>query len=203
LTRREDLEFGKSASIALASAADTCHWTNCTPQHAKFNQNKELWQGIERHLLEGGIETGNYSTQVFTGPLLDEDDPVYEAFPDIQYPTRFWKVVATLKADGTLFTTAYLLDQSDVIAQFGIESTEEIPFGAYKTFQVKIAEIERLTGLKFTATIKSAKHSLSDFDPLAKGVPRPRRGTRRFNESTMEDAPVSYVPLSNLDDIVS
>jgi len=26
--------------LALASAADTCHWFNCTPQHAKFNENK-------------------------------------------------------------------------------------------------------------------------------------------------------------------
>ena len=55
LTRREDMEFGKTRTEALATAADTCHWTNCTPQHAKFNEGKELWQGIERHLLEEAI----------------------------------------------------------------------------------------------------------------------------------------------------
>jgi endonuclease G, mitochondrial len=31
LTRREDLEFGKSPELALGSAGDTCHFTNCTP----------------------------------------------------------------------------------------------------------------------------------------------------------------------------
>ena len=42
LTRREDMEFGKTRTEALATAADSCHWTNCTPQHAKFNEGKQL-----------------------------------------------------------------------------------------------------------------------------------------------------------------
>ena len=202
LTRREDMEFGSSALAALASAADTCHWSNCTPQHSRFNQNKQLWQGIERHLLEGAITTGKYNAQVFTGPILDEDDPVYKAFPKIQYPVRFWKVVSTLTHDGTLFATAYLLDQSDVIAQFGIESTEEIPFGAYKTFQVKIAEISRLTGLTFEATVAGKKHSLNDFDPLEKHIVGRARRSTSFAESTEVSIPNGYVLLGEVDDIV-
>lgn len=200
LTRREDLEFGKSLNDALASAADTCHWTNCTPQHSKFNQNKELWQGIERHLLEGAIKTGQYNTQVFTGPILNEDDPIYERHPEIQYPVRFWKVVATLTKAQTLFATAYILDQSEVIAQFGIEATE-VPFGAYKTFQVKIAEVERLTGLKFTHG--KGKKSLKDLDPLASATPRPRRRSPRVEESvSMGSVPEGYVLLNDTSDIV-
>lgn len=202
LTRREDLEFGTTALAALASAADTCHWSNCTPQHSKFNQNKQLWQGIERHLLEGAITTDQYNAQLFTGPVLDEDDPVYNAFPKIQYPVRFWKVVSTLRRDGTLFATAYVLDQSEVIAQFGIESTEEIPFGAYKTFQVKIAEIVRLTGLTFEATINGKKHSLSDFDPLERHVARSVGRRRSFSESAEVSVPDGYVLLGDVDDIV-
>jgi endonuclease G, mitochondrial len=202
LTRREDLEFGKSISEALSSAGDTCHWTNCTPQHAKFNQNKELWQGIERHLLEGAIKTNFYNTQVFTGPLFSEDDPVYDSFPEIQYPVRYWKVVTTLKQDKTVFATAYLLDQSEVIAEYGIdESTEEIPFEAYKTFQVKISEIERLTGLKFGSTIDGKKHDLSDFDPLETSEPTSKRSRRRFDESTSVSQPHGYRELLSTDDI--
>jgi endonuclease G len=200
LTRREDLEFGKTLNDALASAADTCHWTNCTPQHSKFNQNKQLWQGIERHVLEGAIWTGQYNTQVFTGPIFDEDDPEYDRHPEIQYPVRFWKVVATLTKEQKLFATAYILDQSDVIAQFGIEATE-VPFGAYKTFQVKIAEVERLTGLKFTSG--KGKKSLRDVDPLASATPRPRRRSPRVEESVaIGSVPEGYVLLNDTSDIV-
>jgi endonuclease G, mitochondrial len=205
LTRREDLEYGPTAVDALSSAADTCHWSNATPQHARFNQNKSLWQGIERHLLEGAITTGQYNTQVVTGPVLEEDDPVYTAFPNIQYPVRFWKVVSTLKHDGTLFATAFLLDQSDVIAEFGIESTKEIPFEGYKTFQVKIAEIERLTQLTFEATVKGTKKSLSEFDPLEnQGISATRRRrVPRLNESTAIGTNAEgYRLISDLSEIV-
>jgi endonuclease G, mitochondrial len=173
LTRREDLEFGTTAKAALVSAADTCHWTNCTPQHARFNQNKELWQGLERYVLEEGLLRNQLQVQVFTGPILEEDDPVYKPFPKIQYPVRFWKVLATLDADGELFATAYILDQSDVIAQYGIE--EAAPYGAYKTFQVNVTEVERLTGLTFTCEVKGQAQQLSDFDPLPKSSTRIRR----------------------------
>jgi endonuclease G, mitochondrial len=201
LTRREDLEFGGTPIDALRSAADTCHWTNCTPQHEKFNQNKELWQGIERYLLEERILHGQFHTQVITGPVLEEDDPVYDDFPNIQYPVRFWKVIAALDAKGKLFATAYILDQSDVIAQFGIEATE-VPFGAYKTYQVKIKEIERLTGLSFTYGNGAAK-PLSDLDPLEKAPPKkPKRNGNGSLESAMESAPDGYVPLGSLTDIV-
>jgi DNA/RNA endonuclease G, NUC1 len=145
MTRREDLEFGATPKVALASAADTCHWTNCTPQHARFNQNKEIWQGIERYLLEISILEGAFNAQVITGPILDDGDPEYRK---IKYPLQFWKVVAALTAQGSLFATAYLASQEAIIASFGIEVTE-VPFGAYKTYQTKIAEIERLTGLAF------------------------------------------------------
>src|SRR4029450_846983 len=72
LTRREDLEFGATAVKALQSAADTMHWTNATPQHKGFNQSKELWQGVERHLLEEAILQEAFNAQVITGPILEE-----------------------------------------------------------------------------------------------------------------------------------
>ena len=52
LTRREDMEFGADQTEALTSAADACHWTNCTPQHARFNESAQLWQGLEKRILE-------------------------------------------------------------------------------------------------------------------------------------------------------
>lgn len=201
LTRREDLEFGSTFKKALVSAADTCHWTNCTPQHAKFNQSKVLWQGVERHILEQSIEAEGFRAQVFTGPILDEDDPVYDKFPKIQYPVRYWKVVAAVNAAGTLFATAYLLDQSDVIAEYGIEAAPETPFSPYKTFQVTIAEVERLTGLSFkTGTKKQVP--LSAYDPLVAKKPKQHWQRTRALESTQDLAPAGYLPLDRLDSII-
>lgn len=202
LTRREDLEFGPSAKKALQSAADTCHWSNCTPQHSRFNQNKQLWQGIERHLLEDSILQDQFDANIITGPILDEDDPVYDAFPDIQYPVRFWKVVA-VPTGKKLFATAFILDQSEVIQQYGID--EAAPIGAYKTFQVKISEIERLTGLTFTSGPDAKLKSLSEVDPLAVGnesAPARRRSVGRHESASAAQAPSGYVSLESVADVV-
>lgn len=206
LTRREDLEYGPTPVKALQSAADTCHWTNCTPQHEQFNQNKEIWQGIERHVLEEAIFANHFRAQFITGPVFDQGDPEYKK---IQYPLRYWKVVAALNASGNLFATAYLASQEEVIAKFGIEAAPEVPFGPYKTFQVPIAEIERLTQLTFTYGTNG--RSLSECDPLrpaAPGAAAPRsRGRRvRVNESAdivTGQLPPGYVELRELDDIVT
>jgi endonuclease G len=202
LTRREDLEFGSTYKKALVSAADTCHWTNCTPQHERFNQNKQLWQGIERHILEQAIEKDEFKAQVFTGPFLDEDDPVYEKFPQIQYPIRFWKVVVAVNSEKKLFATAYILDQSGVIGEFGIEVAPEIPFSAYKTFQVPIAEVERLTGLTFTSG-SNGKERLATVDPFSKMKKvKAKKFPTPLESMAAAEAPANYVPLVGLESIV-
>jgi endonuclease G len=197
LTRREDLEFGPSVESALKSAGDTCHWTNCTPQHAQFNQNREIWQGIERYVLEESIRGGNFNAQIFTGPIFDEGDPEYR---ETQYPLQYWKVVAAVNASGNLFATAYVASQEAVIAQYGIEVTE-VPFGAYKTFQTKIDEIERLTGLTFQSGTNGNK-PLRDYDPLESTERRPRRRARAGTMESMGGVlPPNYYEISVLDDI--
>lgn len=205
LTRREDLEFGPKQLHALQSAADTCHYTNCVPQHEKFNRNKELWQGIERHILEGVIFNGDLNVQVLTGPILEEDDPTWDGFPKIQYPRRFWKVVAAINSQNMLVATAYILDQTDVIGEHGIAPKELIddPFGGYKTFQVRISEVERLTQLSFKFGPDNAKKPLSQRDPLILNPPRRSRSTvRGARESlAMGIMPDDYRPLLGLEDI--
>jgi endonuclease G len=197
LTRREDLEFGPTPQDALASAADTCHWTNCSPQHSQFNQNKEIWQGIERHLLENAIVKGRFNAQVFTGPVFDEGDPEYR---EVQYPQQYWKVVAALDDNKKLFATAYILSQVDVIDQFGIEA-EQVPFAPYKTYQVKIREVERLTDLKFFSGSNGSKLSLSACDPLELTPPSRRRRRVRRTESMVAGAASEYIEIADLDDI--
>jgi endonuclease G len=101
-----------------------------------------------------------------------------------------------------LFATAYILDQSDVIAQFGIEAAPIVPFGDYMHFQVKIAEIERLTGLKFQSGTANAPKSLSAVDPMAKLTPRPHRVVSRVQEAALVGVPEGYRPLHGLDDVL-
>ena len=79
---------------------------------------------------------------VFTGPVLADNDPEYRG---IQLPRQYWKVVAMVKADGKLSVTAYLLSQADLID----ELEEAFVFGQYRTFQVRVEKIEKLTGLNF------------------------------------------------------
>jgi endonuclease G, mitochondrial len=206
LSRNEDLEFGPKQLRAMQSAIDTRHYTNCVPQHDKFNRGKQLWQGIERHIFEKGIAAEEFHTQVITGPIFEEDDPVYEKFPEIQYPVRFWKVVGALDSKGKLFATAYILDQSGAIAEFGLdEAARDVPFGAFKTYQVKISEVERQTGLTFTS---GKSTPLSEADPLETAPPKPLRRPRSgegYRESTHSAAfvPPDYFPLDDVTDILT
>lgn len=194
MTRREDLEYGGNPKAALASAADTCHWANCAPQHSRFNQNKEIWQGIERYILEESIVEGRVNAQIITGPILDDGDPEYRK---IKYPLQFWKIVAAVNASNKLFATAYMASQEEVVAQFGIEVTE-VPFGAYKTYQTKIAEIERLTGLNFVCGPKD--EPLKEFDPLEQRQAG-RAPRRRAQEATSAQLPEAYHEIRDFEDI--
>lgn len=200
LTRNEDMEYGDTVQAALASAADTCHWANCTPQHSGFNQSKEIWQGIERYILESTIKdlTRKIRAQVITGPVFDEGDPEYRKVP---YPVQFWKVVVALDeerpAGDQLVATAYIASQAQVISDQGIEAA---PFGAFKTFQTTVAEIERLTGLLFKGA--DGKPPLREIDPLAKRPPRsPLSPGGGGLESAFAGAPKGYLSLQDLEDI--
>jgi endonuclease G, mitochondrial len=212
LTRNEDMEWGSTRLKAMQSAIDTLHYTNIAPQHDAFNrvnlhQGDEpgnldlgLWGQLEKHILEQAIDQDDLVAQVITGPVLEDDDPTPEGFPDIPYPVRFWKVVAALDDRGKLFATAFLLDQSAVIKKLGLK--ERVPIEGFKTYQTSVAEIERLTGLLFT----SDANPLSKADPLSGGAAARRRraGRRRFEESTAaaEEVPSSYLPLENLSSVV-
>lgn len=201
LTRYEDMEYGASVSDAIQSAADTLHWTNCSMQHAKFNQTKTFWQGLEQHILELSVKAKAFEAKVFTGPILDPGDPVWEKFKDIQYPTRFWKIAVAVTSAQQLFAAGFILDQSEVIDKYGIEADVEVPFSDFKTYQVPIDEIERETGLLFPA---GKNQALRDFDPLKSGSPARATLSRRprTTESASANIPPGYVLLDSGEDIV-
>ncbi|MEV4145538.1 DNA/RNA non-specific endonuclease [Amycolatopsis sp. NPDC049691] len=142
LVRRLDPAWG---ALAQAGNDDTFHFTNCSPQHKDFNQNKTTWAGLEDYVLNNA-QNSALRVSVVTGPVLAGDDDRYRG---VQLPRQFWKVVAMVKADGTLSATAYLLSQEELI--HGLEAAGEFSYGAYRTFQVPVRRVEALTGLSFGA----------------------------------------------------
>ncbi|MES2825057.1 MAG: DNA/RNA non-specific endonuclease [Pseudomonadota bacterium] len=145
LVRRLDPAWG-SINEALAANNDTFHFTNCSPQHAGFNQNNETWLGIENYLLNAA-QADRKKLTIFTGPVLTEDDPLYRG---VRLPLYFWKIAIFFKSQTELSVTAYLLDQKDLIADaVGLERFDP------KVFQVTIDEIMGRTGLNFSYLINS------------------------------------------------
>ena len=156
--------WGDTLEEALAASDDTFHFTNCSPQHARFNQNPETWLGLEDHILSTVAGT-MIRAAVFTGPVLSDDDPFYR---DIAVPLSFWKVVATVDEVEELHATAYLLTQADLIDALAGTADVGPVFGAYKTFQVAVADVEARTGLDFGA--------LRERDPFVTAGGRVRAG---------------------------
>jgi endonuclease G, mitochondrial len=139
LVRRLDPAWGSSRE-ALAANNDTFHFTNCSPQHANFNQNDETWQGIENFLL-GKATAQRRRLVIFTGPVMADDDPLYRG---VRLPLFFWKIAVFTKADDTVSASAYLLDQTELIEQeIGLERFDA------SSFQIEIREIVERTGIDF------------------------------------------------------
>ncbi|MDT0308394.1 DNA/RNA non-specific endonuclease [Streptomyces sp. DSM 44917] len=149
LVRRLDPVWGTVAEGERANA-DTFHYTNAAPQMDVFNQGKRLWLGLEDFLLRHAARFDR-KLAVFTGPVLEDSDPPYRG---IRVPLRFWKVAAFMQG-GELATTGYVLDQSPDLTREAAEravaaavaAAEPPPLGAFRTFQVPVADIARITGL--------------------------------------------------------
>ncbi|WP_307361456.1 DNA/RNA non-specific endonuclease [Microbacterium murale] len=158
LVRRRDPGWG-SADEARDATEATFFYPNAAPQAAGFNQSKELWLGLEDHVLDYA-ETTDQRVSVFTAPTLADDDPPYRG---IRIPLRFWKVAAWQSPSG-LAATGFVLDQSELV-----DTSEGLlvapPLGAFRTFQAPIADIADMTGIDFGA--------LPDADVLAAQAVRP------------------------------
>lgn len=186
MVRREDPNWGIHAAQANE---DTFHYTNSAPQHSQLNQGRALWLGLEEHIL-GSARTHGFKANVFTGPIFDDDDPLIE--DGMRVPLEFWKVVVMASAQDrqALHATAYLLSQGHLIRKLmedrrRSESREGFVFGAYRTFQITIAELERGTGYDFGA--------LRTADPLARVV--------TDTEGVPQGAP-AYLPLRSVTDMI-
>lgn len=167
LVRREDPEWGDKAT-SLKAGENTFWFPNCTPQHEKLN--RKIWAELEANILHLGADEQNLKVNVFTGPVLAETDGTFVTKvdgQDIQIPNLFWKIVVWTKSNGKAYAVGFIMSQEKFLIDGGIikkplvinkkklkkigdeDIFEHLQFKDGKTYQVKIEEIEKLTGLKF------------------------------------------------------
>lgn len=140
LVRRRDPGWGEPSEARAAMEA-TFFYPNAAPQAAGFNQSKELWLGLEDHVL-AYAETTDQRLSVFTAPVLADDDPPYRG---IRIPLRFWKVVAW-QDPTSLRATGFVLDQTELVdTAEGLLASP--PLGAFRTFQVPIVDVAGIVGI--------------------------------------------------------
>ncbi|GAB2689883.1 DNA/RNA non-specific endonuclease [Thalassiella azotivora] len=146
LVRRLDPAWG-TAKAAERGNDDTFYFTNCTPQHARFNQR--TWLELEDYLLDSAATRG-FRACVLTGPVLAEDDPAYRG---VALPRSYWKVAVMVRAESDeLSATGYVVSQADLLTDL------ELVYGAFRTYQVPLRRVEAMTDLRFGP--------LRDADPL-------------------------------------
>ena len=176
LVRRQDPVWGDK-TIARRAKYDTFAYTNAAPQAEAFNQSKQLWIGLEDHVLTYARTNGN-RISVFTAPVLSAEDPIYRG---VKIPQAFWKITAwtmTMQGSTVLHAAGFVLDQSPQLEDIDLDTVRAParmygnppPLGPYRTYQVPIVDIIDLTGLNLAA--------LSEADVYAP-TPAIREGTDR------------------------
>lgn len=164
MVRRYATNWGTEEEAARANL-DSYHYTNAAPQHRGLNRSWARWLGLETYVLENA-RTHGFRANVFTGPVYTSEDKEL-GDTGAPLPMHFWKVLTMLSTGPDevirLNATAYLLSQGqlvqDMLLDDGLtEATEGFEYGAYKTFQVRVRDLEAMTAYDFGP--------LRDFDPL-------------------------------------
>lgn len=152
MVRRDDSCYGNTEMEIEYANSDTFHWTNCTPQHEGFNQSRQfgLW-GLLENAVKDGLSGEDTKASIFAGPVLIEDpDRIYNG---IHFPVKFWKVIATMEA-GKLLAYGFMLDQSKVIDQRGLEA--KFDFSQFVNRQMRLTKIQEEADVVFPEVLLDA-----------------------------------------------
>ena len=149
LTRRSDPTWGTAAEAVRANK-DSFHFTNRSPQHFRFNQSLQYWQGVERYILESGVLESKRKISVLTGPVLNEQ---WRQYAEWQVPLMFWKVVLRIGIAGQPQATALLVSQADLLDEPRriLPHAQTTPRPNVDEYRVTVSALEGLTGLNFAA----------------------------------------------------
>ena len=192
LTRRSDLQWGDDDDEAKRNGDDSYHYTNCTPQHWQFNQNIKV-NGIWFRLEESALKTLSKGKRlclingnIFDSPLgtMGADDRVRlnlkgkrvadGTFGDVQIPRMFFKVIAYRSAN-ELRAKAFVVTQEDLLTTIDRYYPEErapvLSDLEVRLYQVKIADLEKLTELDFGSLKQHDVPASEESMSMAQGLP--------------------------------
>ncbi|AON53488.1 DNA/RNA non-specific endonuclease [Herbaspirillum seropedicae] len=156
LTRRSDPSWGSPEEAERANA-DTFHFTNCSPQHFRFNQSAVYWQGLERYVLENGVLASSTKGRlcVFQGPVFNDQVDLWA--DEVQIPSSFFKIVVWKGKQG-LRAVALVADQSALLSEsrHSLGAPQALPSVEVNHWRVAVPEVEQMTGLDFGKLVRQA-----------------------------------------------
>jgi endonuclease G len=156
LTRRMDPNWGSPEDAERANA-DTYHFTNCTPQHFRFNETTKFWQGVEQYVLENGALADDSLNRisVFQGPIFSDKVDLWA--DDVQIPSAYFKVVVW-KGKSGVKSVGLVVDQLALLSEQRkkLGQPKTAPFVDVGQWRVGIPTIEARTGLDFGTVIQGA-----------------------------------------------
>ncbi|MRS05231.1 DNA/RNA non-specific endonuclease [bacterium] len=193
LSKRGDLQWGSNNDEAKRNGDDSFHYTNCTPQHWQFNQNKPasgLWYRLEMSAIKT-LGTGSklclINGPVFDGPLSDPGSDgrlrlnlngkrVKDgSFGRIKIPKLFFKIIA-YQVEKELKAKAFIVTQEDLLTTIDRYYPEEkisdvLSDLEVRLYQVRIRDLESLTGLDFGPLSKYDVPNGEESTLLQEGMP--------------------------------
>lgn len=172
MVRRTEPIWGAARDGAAANY-QTFNVVNAAPQTPRFNQDKtrdpmdwepgeerRSWYGLEVAILRAATDEDR-KYNVFTGPIFDDDDPIYASGklgkPPCQVPLAFWKVVAW-EEGGVLKSLAMIASQTFTMkknsGQESLSSASELFL--LRDFLTTVRKVEAVTGIDFGDAVKDA-----------------------------------------------
>jgi endonuclease G len=118
-----------------------------------------IWGKLENLVLKQA-KTEKYC--VFSGPLLDDDDPVFNGFDDvgeveIQIPRNYWKIIVAVGEEG-LEAFGFSLEQD--LTNVDFEASRAVEFDVSDEWIERMVSIEGLEeqigNIRFGKSIKDA-----------------------------------------------
>lgn len=206
LTPADVMEWGVDETEAAERANNTFYYSNAAPQMRRLNCAE--WRVLEAYIGAEAAKSGHGRLSVHTGPVLAPDDPVYLPQPEgettLQIPRLFWKVVYYHNPQNVLCRVGFMMSQEQLLRESQLVSwpsgrrravAEGGPFlelGDQKAYQVNVALIERLTGLKFARAKdvyrdrRPSQLILREIDLEARFTPHFREGVALKDQSSLQ-----------------
>lgn len=158
LAAREFVEWGGNV-IGDDADVDSFTWTNIAPQHTNMHtSNGREWSAMEDHLQEVMDTAVDTRMSLFAGCVFADNDIAIKAKGKndfLQVPQKFWCVAVWVdKASKKLQAKAYVIENYRILPGGDINNNPATRFDPNKT--TSIAEIERLTNVKFPNNVRAA-----------------------------------------------